>query len=191
MVAVGRYIERLIENTFQDQLAKLVEKQSVSSVPEFGSMVRSCAEVSRDLLRDIGARVYLLETDGPPLVVGEIVNEKGAHTVCIYNHYDVQPCSLSRWRTDPWKLERKDKCYYGRGTSDNKGPLLTLVHAVDLACQQNIPLNYLFIYEGEEESGGSHFADGIQKVAETKKPDSVFPCSFHEQNDTHRRDSAR
>ena len=174
MATVERYIERLIENTFQDQLAKLVEKQSISSVPKFRTMVRSCAEVSRDLLRDIGARAYLVETGGNPLVVGEIISKKDAHTVGIYNHYDVQPCDLSRWRTDPWKLKIEDERYYGRGTSDNKGPLLTLIHAVDLACQENIPLNYLFIYEGEEEAGTSHFANGIRKVAETKKPDSVL-----------------
>jgi acetylornithine deacetylase/succinyl-diaminopimelate desuccinylase-like protein len=174
MANVESYVNELAENVFPDRLAKLVEEKSVSSVPEFNSEVRSCAEVTRELLRDIGARAYLVETDGQPLVVGEIENKKDAHTVAIYNHYDVQPCNIPNWKTDPWKLELKEGRYYGRGTSDNKGPLLTVINAVQLACQEDVPLNYLFIYEGEEESGTSHFTDGVQKVAKKTKPDSVL-----------------
>lgn len=174
MVAFESYIKNLMKDTFPNRLARLVEEKSISSYSECKLQVRSCAEVARNFLKDIDAKAYLVETGGHPLVVGEIMNKKCAHTVAIYNHYDVQPCDLSRWDSDPWKLETKGGCFWGRGTSDNKGPLLTLIYAVQLACQENIPLNYLFIYEGEEESGATHFADGIRKVAETIKPDSVL-----------------
>lgn len=169
-----RYLDKLTNDIFPDRLTKLVEEKSVSSIPEFNSAVRSCAQVVRGLLRDIGARTYLIETDGNPLVIGEIVNREDAHTVAIYNHYDVQPCNDSNWKTDPWKLETRKGCYYGRGTSDNKGPLLTVINAVQLACHEDVPVNYLFIYEGEEESGASNFKNGVQKVAGTTKPDSLL-----------------
>ncbi len=174
MTNAESYVNRLIHDLFPDRLARLVEEQSVSSVPEFNSAVRSCAEVARDTLRDIGATARLVETGGNPLVVGEIVNKEDAHTVAIYNHYDVQPCNISKWKTDPWKLDIRKGRYYGRGTSDNKGPMLTVINAVQLACHEDVPLNYLFIYEGEEESGASNFTVGAQKVAKTAKPDSVL-----------------
>jgi len=175
MAAVEKYIKKLMEKTFPKQLADLVREMSISSSPANRSDVRSCAYVVRDLLSEIGARAELVETGGHPLVVGKIMNKKGAHSVVNYNHYDVQPITnLLEWDTDAFKLEIKDGRYYGRGTTDNKGPLLTLLHAVHLACQENIDLNYLFLCEGEEEIGSPNFANGIQKVAETIKPDSII-----------------
>eukprot|EP00928_Gymnodinium_smaydae_P014100 TRINITY_DN15108_c0_g2_i1.p1 TRINITY_DN15108_c0_g2~~TRINITY_DN15108_c0_g2_i1.p1 ORF type:complete len:1429 (-),score=323.69 TRINITY_DN15108_c0_g2_i1:101-4387(-) len=49
--------------------------------------------------------------------------------VVLYSHYDVVDAGVG-WRHDPWKLTAVDGYLYGRGVSDNKGPLLAQILAV-------------------------------------------------------------
>lgn len=61
----------------------------------------------------------------PPLVTGQIGHDASKKTVLIYAHADVQPAEMSDgWATDPWKLTVVDRKMYGRGSTDDKGPLL-------------------------------------------------------------------
>ena len=39
-----------------------------------------------------------------------------------YSHYDVVAAGKG-WSTDPWTMVAKDGYFYGRGVSDNKGPV--------------------------------------------------------------------
>ena len=46
-----------------------------------------------------------------------------------YSHYDVVAAGKG-WSTDPWTMVATDGYFYGRGVSDNKGPLLAQIFAV-------------------------------------------------------------
>jgi acetylornithine deacetylase/succinyl-diaminopimelate desuccinylase-like protein len=62
-------------------------------------------------------------------------------TVLIYGHYDVQPASLSDgWNTEPFELTLKpdpdnqpegNVKMYGRGSSDDKGPVLGWINVLE------------------------------------------------------------
>jgi acetylornithine deacetylase/succinyl-diaminopimelate desuccinylase-like protein len=47
-----------------------------------------------------------------------------------YGHYDVQPALEPDWVTRPFEMAAVDGYLYGRGTSDNKGPVLAFIYAV-------------------------------------------------------------
>ena len=52
---------------------------------------------------------------------------------------------------------------YGRGTSDNKGPMLAALYAVaDLVAEKKLASDVVFIVEGEEECGSRGFKNAIQ-----------------------------
>ena len=90
--------------------------------------------------------------------------------VIMYSHYDVVAAGKG-WSTDPWTMVAKDGYFYGRGVSDNKGPLLAQIFAVrrllqgdpsdfclmgfetDLPQEHNCPVNVLFLVDGNEECG--------------------------------------
>lgn len=90
--------------------------------------------------------------------------------VIMYSHYDVVAAGKG-WSTDPWKMVAKDGYFYGRGVSDNKGPLLAQIFAVRRLLQgdpsefclmgfenetpqeHNCPVNVLFLVDGNEEGG--------------------------------------
>ncbi|KPP73489.1 serum carnosinase-like, partial [Scleropages formosus] len=58
---------------------------------------------------------------------------------------------------------------YGRGASDNKGPVLAWLHAIEtyLATKQEVPVNIKLVLEGLEESGSDGLEELIQQRNDT------------------------
>lgn len=66
------------------------------------------------------------------MILGFIGNDPSKKTVCIYGHLDVQPAAKEDgWNTEPFVLTRIDDKLYGRGSSDDKGPVLAFIHAIE------------------------------------------------------------
>lgn len=81
---------------------------------------------------------------------------------------DVQPALLSDgWDSEPFVLTEKDGKLYGRGASDDKGPVLCWIHAIEAYQSLSIPLpvNIKFVFEGMEESGSK----GLKEFLLTRK----------------------
>lgn len=59
------------------------------------------------------------------------------------------------WDTEPFVLTEKDGKLFGRGSTDDKGPVLCWIHAIEgfQALGIPIPVNLKFVFEGMEESG--------------------------------------
>jgi Cys-Gly metallodipeptidase DUG1 len=106
----------------------------------------------------------------PPIILGTYGTDPKKRTVCAYGHFDVQPALLSDgWDTEPFKLIEKNGKLYGRGSTDDKGPVLGWLWVVDAYQKMNLdlPVNLKFVLEGMEESG----SDGLDElvVAEAGK----------------------
>ena len=74
----------------------------------------------------------------------------------MYGHLDVQPALVEDgWSTDPFKLIEKDGKLWGRGSTDDKGPVLGWINAIEAyqSVGADIPINIKFCLEGMEESG--------------------------------------
>jgi nonspecific dipeptidase len=74
---------------------------------------------------------------------------------------------LFRWDTDPFVLTDVGGKLFGRGSTDDKGPVLGWIHAIE-AYQKNgvdLPVNLKFIFEGMEESG----SEGLEELVEAEK----------------------
>ena len=85
-----------------------------------------------DELKDLGAAIEFVDLgtqtlpDGtvlplPPVLMGELGQDKSKKTLLVYGHLDVQPAAIEDgWDTDPWVLTEKDGKLYGRGSTDDK-----------------------------------------------------------------------
>lgn len=85
--------------------------------------------------------------------------------ILFYGHYDVIPAEneQGKWIADPFLLQGIDGYLYGRGTSDNKGPIMAAILAVaDLAAEQALDSDIIFLIEGEEECGSRGFSKAIE-----------------------------
>ena len=113
------------------------------------------AELVRRTLEQAGADAELVPTGGYPVVLGRFAGQ-GSKTLMFYNHYDVQPPDpLELWKSLPFSAEVRAGHLYARGVADNKGNLVARLAAVEawLAVRGELPLNILFVVEGEEEIG--------------------------------------
>jgi acetylornithine deacetylase/succinyl-diaminopimelate desuccinylase-like protein len=153
---------------FEEKLAALVQIPTISMDPSRRGEMDACAELASGYLRDAGARVHLIETGGFPMVLGRFEVDPSYPTVTVYNHLDVQPAEMADgWRTPPFQFSREasggaaSPRWFGRGTTDDKGPALTALFGARLARQTDAPVNIQFLWELEEEIGSPHFAAGL------------------------------
>lgn len=106
-------------------------------------------------------QVQIFPTSGASVFVAEM-NLGAKKTLMFYNHYDVQPEEpVDAWKSPPYTLSIRNERLYGRGISDDKGPLIANLFGVQTAleAQGKIDCNIRFIVEGEEEAGSPHLEE--------------------------------
>src|SRR5262249_51726883 len=117
---------------FERTLKDFVEIPTVSADPNRQRDIRRCADLAMQTIRDFGGGSWTSEPAGNPIVHGRFDGPSGAPTVTVYNHLDVQPASRETepWDTDPFTFTKDGDRYFGRGTTDDKGPALTVLWAI-------------------------------------------------------------
>lgn len=82
----------------------------------------------------------------------------------VASHYDVIPAPADGWHSDPFTLTGRNGYLYGRGVTDNKGPIIAAAcAAAELLSQRALGVDLVFLIEGEEECGSQGFKETIQK----------------------------
>ncbi|XP_050543642.1 cytosolic non-specific dipeptidase isoform X2 [Daktulosphaira vitifoliae] len=188
LAKVFRYIEQE-KNNFVENLKNAVSIKSVSADPNLRFEVLKMMNWANNKLKILGAEVELCETgiqvmnnekiELPPVLMGKLGNNTSKKTICLYGHLDVQPADISDgWSSEPFILTKRDDKLYGRGSSDDKGPVLGWMHAIE-AYQQTgteLPVNLKFIFEGMEESGSIGLSELLSKRKDTFFSDVDYVC---------------
>jgi len=162
-----------------DPLGKLQEFlrfPSVSTQPEHALDLLSCAEWLRELLSGIGLAASVHSTPGSPVVLASTPRDPAKRTILIYGHYDVQPPDpLDGWTTPPFEPRIADGRIYARGAADNKGQILAHILGVAETLREKgvLPVNVIFLIEGEEEIGSPNLADFLREHREELACDFV------------------
>ena len=147
------------------ELLEFVRIPSVSAQSVHAADMERCADWLVAKLRQIGLDAGKEPTPGNPIVLGKTPRDPSKKTVLIYGHYDVQPPEpLELWTSPPFDPEIRDGKIYGRGASDNKGQILAHILGVGEALSEGpLPVNVIFLIEGEEEVGSGHLAEFLEK----------------------------
>jgi acetylornithine deacetylase/succinyl-diaminopimelate desuccinylase-like protein len=161
------------------RLFELVQIQSISTDPSYSPQ---CREAAKWLVRDLesmGFEARLCPTPGQPMVLAHHAGPRGAPHVLFYGHYDVQPVDpLALWTNPPFEPRIVDGMILGRGTSDDKGQLMTFVEAVRAwkAVTGGLPVSVTILFEGEEESGSPSLKPFIEAHRKELKADVALVC---------------
>lgn len=84
--------------------------------------------------------------------------------IVLSRHYDVIPAPTEGWHSDPFTLTGRNGYLYGRGATDNKGPIIAVAcAAADLLSRRALEVDLVFLVEGEEECGSKGFKEAVQK----------------------------
>src|SRR5947209_7975500 len=154
-----------------------------SMAAENRGMNEGC-DLTMQMLRDAGfEQVTKAPTDGHPGIFATL--DAGApRTLGLYFMYDVKQVDPSEWSSPPFEAALVDKpglgkVIIGRGAVNQKGPeatFLAALHAIRGAGKK-LPVNLVFVAEGEEEIGSPHFQQVVQRpevLAALKRCNGVF-----------------
>lgn len=160
---------------YEDILKQLVEIPTVSAHSKHRSDIQTAAKLAVALIRRQGGKATLHRTDGNPVLFASFPFSKSVPTVTVYNHLDVQPADAGDepWRTDPFRFQKQGARYFGRGTTDDKGPALAALFGALAAVKLSIPVNIQFLWEFEEEIGSPHFEQAAAKIADRYRSDVI------------------
>lgn len=189
MATFNKEIDEFIANNWEScvaDIARLVEIPSYEDLDAaakgapFGPGPAKALDEILKIAADMGFETH--NVDG---YVG-YADFKGASDkqLGIIGHVDVVPAG-SGWTFPPYKVTRKDGYLIGRGTLDDKGPVVVTLYALKYLKDKGIEFPYTirFIFGCNEESGlkdveyyRNHFADPEFIFT----PDAEFPVCYGE-----------
>ncbi len=187
MTDISPVLDRADQNlpSSLDNLFELLRIKSISTDPDYKAECRKAAEWLVAYLNSLGFTASVRDTPGHPMVVAHHdAGSADAPHVLFYGHYDVQPVDpIELWESDPFAPAIKDmgdgrKILTGRGTSDDKGQLMTFVEAVRAYKETNgaLPVRISILFEGEEESGSPSLKPFLEANAAELKADFALVC---------------
>ena len=163
------------------RLQQWIKQPSIAA--ENRGMTEGCG-LTMQMLGEAGfAQVTRVPTAGQPGICA-VLDAGARHTLGLYFMYDVKQVDPAEWSSPPFAAALVDrpglgKVIIGRGAVNQKGPeatFLAALHAIRGAGKK-LPVNLVFVAEGEEEIGSPHFTQVIQKpevLAALKRCSGVF-----------------
>jgi acetylornithine deacetylase/succinyl-diaminopimelate desuccinylase-like protein len=123
-------------------------------------------EIADWLRRELGCEIVSDEgnADLPPVIHAR-VDVGAAHTVILYNMYDVMPADHAGWHVDPFQggivdLDGVGPSFVARGAENNKGPLAGMLCVLKSLLEAGqLKVNVEVLVEGQEESGSRALRD--------------------------------
>ncbi len=182
--------DKIIENSKNDiiqTLCKLIQFQSVStetsnpSMP-FGEECKKALDYTLNLAQNLGFRTKNL--DG---YCGYIEFGEGEEMVGIIGHLDVVPANLEDgWSSPPFDATIRENKIYGRGSIDDKGPVVATLYAMKAILDSGKKLNKrVRLILGLNEEKDWKCIHHYKKIGEETptigfSPDADFPCIYAE-----------
>ncbi len=148
-----------------DRLFEHLRFASISTDSRHADDVRANAQWLVGQFEGMGLETKLHETPGFPVVVARNEHVEGRPTVLVYGHYDVQPVDpLELWESAPFEPEVRDGKIWGRGGADNKGQHFVHMLGAERTIKEDgaLPLNVIFLIEGEEEIGSPNLVPFLE-----------------------------
>ncbi len=170
------------QNEIIGSVLESVSIPSVEAAPQegmpFGKPVNDALEHALKLAEDMGFRTANIDN-----MCGYAEYGEGEEMVAVLGHLDVVPVG-DDWTYDPWGEIVGDRIY-GRGTMDDKGPVIGALYALDAVRALAGPLNRrIRIIFGTNEETGSRDMVRYNQTEETPvmgfTPDADYPVIFSE-----------
>lgn len=162
--ALQQYLDQY-ETVMIEELMTLIRIPSISQRKAHWPDTQRVLEAMSEIVLRYGFVPEIVQTPGCPAFIATLETHPERPWLMVYNHMDVQPANEPQWVTEPFEPVLKDGRIYGRGSTDDKGPALTTLHAIHFLHSQGYPLpNIQLVYETEEEHGSQHFGVFLDDV---------------------------
>jgi len=155
-----------------DRIRCLISQPSIS---ESKQGVHDCAKLLVESFRQLGCQeAELLENRNGLPGVWAYYNANAKKTIASYSNFDTRPIvQPEKWFSDPYggtiaQLPRIGKVMIGRGARAYKGPFAAWLNALEavIAVRGTLPVNVLFLAEGDELLGSPSYRDMFDRYRE-------------------------
>jgi len=149
---------------------------SISAEPSRANAMKECSAWLVQKLSGMGFSATAHECGGPPVVLAKRVSSPDKKKILIYGHYDVQPVDpLSLWRGQPFEPVVEKGFVVARGATDNKGQTTCHLLGAEAMLKERgeLPVNLIFLIEGEEEIGSPNFGKFLETHREELACDAI------------------
>jgi acetylornithine deacetylase/succinyl-diaminopimelate desuccinylase-like protein len=126
-----------------------------------------------------GAWIARAAPGKPPNVLARWDGAPGRPVVLLYAHVDVQPPGPdAAWPAGPFSAALADGRVHGRGASDDKGPLVAMLAALEahLVTSGRLPVNVRVWFDAEEELGNPNLAAFLARHRQHLRCDGLVVC---------------
>ncbi|MBP3891691.1 MAG: Sapep family Mn(2+)-dependent dipeptidase [Solobacterium sp.] len=178
------------EQEMLDKLAKLVAINSVEGVPSqdapFGEAPKEALLCALQMMEEDGFKTVNLDNYCGYAEMGE-----GEEVIGVIGHLDIVPAKQEDgWNTNPFEMVNDGTCVYGRGVSDDKGPVVASMMAMKILRDLGFPLSKrIRLIMGTNEETGSkclkHYVECEGDVNYGFTPDGEFPGVYGEKGMVH------
>lgn len=173
---INKYFDKAI-SILDELISKksILDNNSISEYAPFGDENKKALDKFIEIGNNYGFKTYNHNN-----YFGFIEYGEGNDIFAILSHLDVVPVNLDEWNTNPFKLSIKDNILYGRGVTDDKGPLVAaLIALIALKDEGFIPSIKIRLIAGCDEETESRCIKEYKKIFGNPKfgfsPDADFP----------------
>lgn len=172
--------------TLQNVIRFNTEKGVAEQGAPFGREVRGCLDYVLNTAQSFGLQTY--NDDG---YAGHVdLKGSGKEVLGVLGHLDVVPSNASEWRYPPYAAEIHDGKLYGRGTMDDKGPMIACLYAVkalkDAGFKPTKTVRLIFGCDEETDMGCvRHYFETMPRPDVAFSPDGDFPVINREKGIYH------
>ncbi len=189
---MNQHIHDLISSRASESLEAVRDWIRIASFSDTGVGMLEGAEYAKNLLLRIAPDADVYPTAGHPMVMGTVRSSLvDAPWLLVYGLYDTTPLWEHEWSVPPLEariVDAKDigvlphlgQIVVGRGANNHKGPVLSSILAVAAMLEGGtaMPVNLIFLIEGEEEIGSPSMAAFVEQHRELleKAQGAWLPC---------------
>jgi len=191
-------LDNRINNQLKSSIDELKDFISIPNDALIDDDILKNIEWLTQKFNDRGFQTKVLATEGQPLFFAELPKKAKTKTILFYMHFDGQAVDVSKWnQKDPYKVvlkTKKDDAWeilnwseldkkieddwrlFGRSTSDDKGPIVMFLKAIDLIKEsnKNVPFNIKVILDSEEEKSSKPLPNAVKKYRDLLKADYLI-----------------
>ena len=178
-----RRIHDRIDRDFPAHLERCRAFLRQKSISASGEGILETAAIVKGFVEELGGTVSYGGTEDFPIVYGR-VDAGRPKTLVVYGMYDVQPVEEAKWTSPPFgaeirELPRLGPCVIARGAVNSKGALAGVFNALrSVKDEGGLPVNLVFVVEGEEEIGSLHLEPFIRERQDELKGLGVVDFDF-------------
>jgi acetylornithine deacetylase/succinyl-diaminopimelate desuccinylase-like protein len=178
------------ERQIVDELVRVV---ALPNVARNDADMQANATLLTQLFQQRGFTVQAASGAGAPVILATLNAARPRGTLTFYIHYDGQPVDAKEWTrcgpfapcligpTGPVTITADTKFdpewrIYGRSASDDKGPIVALLNAIDAlkATGRGPEWNIKVVLDGQEEAGSANFIRYVREQGSALSADLVL-----------------